>query len=410
MNQKKLYKTVESIASQTFSNEKEMLASVLNQIVDNDTINVNGGRIWKLDIETGTYCLLYQTGTIEEINPEFRIVISDYPIFDLIAKERTIMGSETNEVLRKKGIFKYSASGVGDKAKVNGKLYFEYLLALNSEEINDDFKTTLNIISTALTSQIKQKRYSHRAKTLRADLDKARELQKSILPEHEYRFHNYEIFGVTDPAEIVGGDFFDYLQIGNDMERLGIAVGDAASKGVSAAAEAMYISGALRMASNFEIKISPLMKRMNELVNKIFADDKFASLFYGELYTDQNGLFLFANAGHNPPIFLRNGSDEIILLKPTGPVLGPAPNARYVLDNINFQKDDVLVIYSDGVTDSADSDFNNYGEDRLNNLLKKIKHLSPKEITYSILDDVIQFSKNGQYSDDKTIVVIKRIK
>ena len=98
------------------------------------------------------------------------------------------------------------------------------------------------------------------------------------MPEHEYQFHNYELFGITQPAEIVGGDFFDYLEIGDDNDRLGIVVGDAASKGVSAAAEAMYISGALRMAASFEIKIAPLMKRMNQLVNQIFADDKFASL------------------------------------------------------------------------------------------------------------------------------------
>ena len=189
-------------------------------------------------------------------------------------------------------------------------------MALNSDEIDEALRFTLNILATALTSQIKQSKYSVRAKTFKADLDKARELQKSILPEHEYRFHNYELFGITSPAEIVGGDFFDYLEVGDDNQRLGVVVGDAASKGVSAAAEAMYISGAIRMASSFEIKISPLMKRVNQLVNKIFADDKFASLFYGELSDDKGGLFLYANAGHNPPIFLRGNSDSSNEIKP----------------------------------------------------------------------------------------------
>jgi sigma-B regulation protein RsbU (phosphoserine phosphatase) len=242
---------------------------------------------------------------------------------------------------------------------------------------------------------------------MKADLDKARELQKSILPEHEYNFHDYELFGITSPAEIVGGDFFDYIEMGED-DKLAVIVGDAASKGVSAAAEAMYISGALRMGTSFEIKISPLMKRMNKLVNKIFADDKFASLFYGELSTEKNGLFLYSNAGHNPPMFLKKDSDEIEFLNTTGPVLGPTRNSKFLVDNINIHPGDVLFIYSDGVTDSSDSKFNNYGEERLLDLLKKVKDKTAREINYAVLEDVIKFSKRGAYSDDKTIVVVKR--
>jgi len=409
MDQKKLYKTVETIAHQNFSSEKEMLIEVINQIIDKEEIYVNGGRLWKLNLKEEAYDLLYQTGNVEKIDENFQIIISRYPMFDLIARERTILGSETDEELRSKGIFKYSASGVGEKLKVDSKAYYEYILALNSDNIDEDLRITLNIIATALTSQIKAKRYSHSAKVLKADLDKARELQKSILPEHEYKFHNYVLFGVTDPAEIVGGDFFDYLEVGEEQERLGVTIGDAASKGVAAAAEAMYISGALRMACNFEIKITSLMKRMNQLVNKIFADDKFSSLFYGELSRDKGGLFLYSNAGHNPPFFIRDKSDEVIYLNPTGPVLGPSPHAKYTVENINFEKDDVLLIYSDGITDSANEEFEGYGEERLINSFKKNKHLSPKEITYNILEDVIKFSKDGKYSDDKTLVAIKRV-
>ena len=409
MEQRKLYKTIETISSGNFASDKEMLIEALNQIVLNQEIEINGGRVWHLNTDEKCYNLLYQTGKIERISENFSLKISDYPIFDYIAKERTVLGNETNEILREKGIFRYSASGVGYKVKLDGKKYYEYLLALNCDEINEDLRLALNIISTALTSRIKHKSASDQAHTLRADIDKARELQKSILPEHEYKFHDYELFGVTNPAEIVGGDFFDYIEMGED-DKLAVIVGDAASKGVSASAEAMYISGALRMGANFEIKISPLMKRMNKLVNKIFADDKFASMFYGELSTEKSGLFLYSNAGHNPPVFLKGNSDKVELLNTTGPVLGPTPNAKFLVDNINIYPGDVLFIYSDGVTESTNSEFNDYGEERLLNQLKINKHLSPKEITYKILEDVIKFSKNGQYSDDKTLVVIKRVR
>jgi sigma-B regulation protein RsbU (phosphoserine phosphatase) len=410
IDQKKLHRLVESIASGKFKTEEEMLITTVNEIVGNENIDVTGGRIWKLNELAETYSLLYQTGKIEKIDTEFQIDIHRYVVLDLIAKQRTILGKETISTLRKKGIFKYSASGVGGRKKIKDKFYYEYLLALNTDKIDEEFRINLNIIATALTSKIKQRRSSASASLLRADIDKARQLQKSILPEHEYRFHDYELYGITNPAEIIGGDFFDYLEHGEEQDRLGITIGDAASKGVGAAAEAMYIAGALRMASGFEIKIVALMRKINQLVNKIFEDDKFASLFYGELSTHRTGLFLYANAGHNPPILLKSKSGEAEFLQPTGPVLGPAPNAKYYVDSINIAKNDILLLYSDGITETANNNFDPYGDARLLSKLRELSKLSTKEIALGILDDVIKFSKNGKYSDDMTLVVVKKIK
>ena len=410
MNQVKLYKLVETIASRKFSSEEQLLKTVLDQIVENENVQFTGGRIWKLDEEKKSYSLLYQTGHFKKLKPDFQIKINEYPIFDLIAKERTILGDERLETLRSKGIFKYSASGVGSKIKIDGKRYYEYLIALNSTEIDEQLRIHLNIIATALTSQIKQHRYSESASNLKADIDSARQLQKSILPEHELRFNDYELYGITNPAQIVGGDFFDYLEEGEENERLGIVIGDAASKGVGAAAEAMYISGAIRMASSFEIKITSLMRRMNQLVNKIFEDDKFATLFYGELSVHRKGLFLYANAGHNPPLFYKADKDKVEILTSTGPLLGPAPNAQYYVESINFSPGDVLLLFSDGVTDTTDSKFNHYGDERLLKIFTSINKLSAKEIVLNILDDVVKYSHNSSYSDDKTLVAIKKIK
>lgn len=408
MDQRKLHKTVEKIASQKFASDEEMLISVLNEILQDQKIGFIGGRIWKLFPEAEGYKLLYQTGKMDKIEKDFLIRAFEYPVFEKLAESRTILGHETIEALRKKGIFKYSASGVGFKVKLHGKPFYEYVLGLNSKNIDEDLRVNLSIIAAALTSQIKQRRISQSANLLKADLDKARQLQKSILPEHEYKFHHFEVYGISDPAEIVGGDFFDYLDIGDNNDRVGIAIGDAASKGVAAAAEAMYVSGALRMATTFEIKISLILKRMNELVSKIFEDDKFTSLFYGELSNYKNGLFLYANAGHNPPIFYKSLKNKVQLLQATGPVLGPAPQSKYFVENINIYPNDILVLYTDGVTEAANTKFVFYGEQRLISMIKRLKEKSAKEIALGILEDVIKFSKNGSYTDDKTIVVIKR--
>jgi len=303
MLQKRLYKTIEALASKHFKTEKDMLHEVLSQLVESTKTSITGGRIWKLNTSKQAYALVFQMGKVQKIKKDFELNLNESPILGVVAKYRTILANETNETLLKKGIFKYSASGIGSKIKVGESSYYEYLLSLNSDELDDSLRYILNIVATVLTSKIRERRISSSRKRIIADIDRAKQLQKSILPEHEYKFHNYDIFGITVPAETVGGDFYDYISIGHDEDRLGIAVGDAASKGLSASAEAMYISGAIRMAGNFQIKISPMMYRMNNLVNKIFSDDRFSTLFYGELSNDKKGLFLYANAGHNPPMY-----------------------------------------------------------------------------------------------------------
>jgi sigma-B regulation protein RsbU (phosphoserine phosphatase) len=163
------------------------------------------------------------------------------------------------------------------------------------------------------------------------------------------------------------------------------------------------------MAGNFQIKISPMMYRMNNLVNKIFSDDKFSTLFYGELSDDRKGLFLYANAGHNPPMFYNKSSKSLSYLLPTGPLLGPAPNSRYETDSINFDKGDLLVIYSDGITEAANEKYKFYEEKRLEKLIRKLSDRTSKEIALEIIEDVQKFStEDTAYQDDKTVVVIKR--
>jgi phosphoserine phosphatase RsbU/P len=409
MDQKRLYRTLESIASRNFQSEKELLADIVKQIVRNEEIQLIGGRIWKLDPKKKAYKIVFQTGKVEQIPDEFSLQLKEYPFFERIAEDRTILAEETNKTLISKGILKYSATGIGRKVGIGNKKYYEYLLAVNSHMMGDDLRYTLNIVATALTSKLSERYLNQSRKNLIADIDKAKQLQRSILPAHEYKFHWYDLFGVTIPAENVAGDFYDYLKIGDEDERLGVVVGDAASKGLGAAAEAMYISGALRMASTFQINISPMMSRLNQLVNKIFSDEKFTSLFYGELSNDKKGLFLYGNAGHNPPIFYNKKFQSITLLNPTGPLLGPAPNSRYETDSLNFHKGDILVIYSDGIVEAANDKFEFYGDERLQRIVQASVLKTPKEIIADILEDVIKFSTaESRYQDDKTIVVIKR--
>ncbi len=408
--QKKLYKALDAIASSEINNNRELFKKVIDTLIKDDKYSVTGGRVWVLDKKKKAYRIYYQTGKVKRIPKDFLLSIDDNEIFDKISEERTIIATEINNELIKKGIFRYSASGFGKKIKIGNKYYYQYLLALSSDNLTKEFKYLLNIVVTLLTAKLQERELVSKTDTLLEDINKARKLQASLLPEHEYYFHDYCIYGVTVPAKTLGGDFYDYLKIGEGEERLGIAVGDAASKGLDAAAEAMYISGAIRMASYFQIKISPFMSRLNHLVNQIFSDDRFTSLFYGELSDDSKGLFLYSNAGHNPPLMLKHNG-KFQWLEVSGPLLGPAPVAKYETESVYFEPGDILVIYSDGIVETANNKFQFFGENRLKKIVKKHSELSPKMLAFTILDELDKFAtKNSKYQDDKTLVIIKRKK
>lgn len=408
MELRRLYRTIEQLAAQKFESEEDLLAFMMQEIVRNEEIPIKGGRVWKLDSSEDSYELIHQIGDIEQIRKHYKLKIEDYPIVLELPKRRTILANETDKYLRKRGISKYSAAGVGEKIRWHGNLLYPYLLAVNSEYLDENLSYTLGIIGSALTAVLKSKTIELKAQLLESDLDKAREIQKSILPEHEVRFHNYEIYGASVPERIVGGDFFDYLQSSEDSDRFGVVIGDAASKGLSAAAQALYISGALRMGAEFQTKISALMTKANKLMHRTFPDEHFVTLFYGELTNDKTGLLLYSNAGHNSPMLLHTDCEDVEYLEPTGQMLGPFPNETYRTESAHIKKGDLLLLYTDGITEARNERGEMFGEIRLADLLCKHRNRSAKEITQIILEEVETFNTDSDHSDDKTLVIIRR--
>ena len=415
MEQRKLYRTIENItkAAPNFNSTEELLVYVLNEINKNEEINIMGGRIWKLNEARDGYNLIEQFGDVEKIEKNYEQKVEGTPSFKDIGRYRTIITKETDKYLITKGIFRYSASGVGERYKIKkeNEVYFlyEYLIAINGKKLDDAFLYTLNIISTTLSSIIRTKKIERKAKLNLAELEKASEIQKSILPDHAFTFQNYEIFGISLPEQIVGGDFFDYISTPDDY-KLCVAIGDAASKGISASAQALYVSGALKMGVGYDINETSLIGKISNLVNETFPNERFVTLFFCELYRDSKGLCVYINAGHNSPYFYNSKTDSLEELTATGPVLGPTPNQKYNTDSMYINKGDMLLLYTDGIVEAANKKFEFYGDDRLKECLIKNKSRSPKDICEIIIQDVQRFSARGKYSDDKTLVVIKRVK
>lgn len=408
MDQHRLYRTLKSLADQKFRSEEQLLTFILESIIQIEEIPIKGGRIWKLEPTTGTYRVVKQYGEMDPIPKNFRLRASDYPMFLQLARKGALVGTETHRYLRLKGIRMYAATGVGEFVKWKGHDLYPYVIAINGEYLRNEMMFALNIISNVVTTALKNRLIERRAKQLAEDLDKAHEIQRSILPEHELRFHNYDLYGVSLPDRVVGGDFFDYLHASDDKDRLGVVIGDAASKGLSAAAQALYVSGALRMGIEYQTKLSTFISKINKLVSQTFSAEHFVSMVYAELTASDNGLVFYINAGHNNPILLRCNPDSVETLPATGQLLGPFPNEKYATEFTLMKKGDILLLHTDGITDASNEHREMYGQQRIIRHLRENRTKTPREICQLLLEDVQKFSKIAEYSDDKTIVVIKR--
>ncbi len=417
MEQRKLYKTLENAFRHfpDFDDDKQLISYILAQIINHENINITGGRIWVLNESKTAYIMTEQHGEIEKIRRGYQLKLDEYPIFFEVGRNRSVLAKETDQYLSRAGIHTYSATGIGERFKIqdnsgNDQFVYQYIMALNSSEMNINLLNTLNIISTTVSSMIRSRRIEKKARAIEKELTKAREIQKSILPEHQIVFGNYEIFGISLPDRIVGGDFYDYIKFPDEADRLGIAIADAASKGFSAAAQALYVSGALKMGTENELKMTTVIKKINNLVYQVFPYERFVTLFYMEVINDKKGLCMYVNAGHNSPMLLRYDTDRIETLNSTGPVIGPSPNQDYDIDSFYFGLYDTLVLYTDGITEATNSKFEFFGEDKLKQEILNNKHFSSQAIAENIIESVQKFSARGKYADDKTVVVVKRIK
>jgi phosphoserine phosphatase RsbU/P len=407
MNQRTLYKTIEAIASRSYGSEEDMLRAIMQEIVKNDRIDINGGRIWKLLPGERKYELVCEEGSVETVGTGFRLDLRDYAVFDRVAKHGTVLANETDRTLRRKGIIKYSATGIGEKSRIGRLAYYEYIMAFNTVVPDASTVYNLNVAGQAVTKVLGKRRREAEKRILESDMEHAAALQRQILPAHEYHFGRHELYGISVPERIVGGDFFNYYELPGDADRLAVAIGDAASKGFTAAVQALFVSGALMMSVEFESKMSSMLRRINSINRRIFPTDRLLSLFYCELFNDRDGLLLYANAGHPAPILYHAATRGISTLPSTGPIIGLLPDARFTVSSCTLQKDDMLLLYTDGISE-ANNGTEEFGEQRLAELLREHAGDNPKQICLHVLQAVQEFSALGTYADDKTLVVMKR--
>lgn len=409
-SQRDTYKLVEKLTYGNYASELDFLKNLVTEIVKHDDFEIVGGRVWKLNPDTHSYSLKFQYGNVAKIPDEYNLPIEDQPILKELSEKHTALNYESDPVLIEKGIFIYSVTGVGNIIKVGKNKFFNYVLGFNAKEILQSFYETLSIISSVATITLRDLKNQLQHEKIQRDLTKASEIQRNLLPDHYTEFHDYKIFGVCLPdTGGVGGDYFDYLKnLDDEEETLGVLISDAASKGLSAAIQALFVSGAIRMAREFSPKISSLMSRLNTLINETFPYERFVTLFYCELSLSSNRLVLYANAGHCAPLHYRPSIDRFKMLGPTGGLLGIIKHQKFNVENQRMQPGDILVLYTDGINEAQNEKRELYGEQRMMDIIRKHHKESSKDIAYRILEDVQKYSSDSSYTDDKTLVVIKR--
>lgn len=234
------------------------------------------------------------------------------------------------------------------------------------------------------------------------ELATAASIQANLMPQENPKLAGYQIAAENIPSRMVGGDFYDFISF--DESHLGIIIADVSGKGIPGAILMASARASLRAYLEEPHGVGSAITKLNEVLCRDTRPDQFVSLFYGILDVEDE-TFTYVNAGHNPPILFRG--HEKTEMQEGGPILGVLQDAQYPQEKIQILPGDVVLFYTDGITEAArDNDY--FGVERLMELVEKDMSASPEDMVKYVLETVSEFSNNSPQSDDRTIIVLKK--
>ena len=394
MDYKRLLTQVERTLEQidTTDSKSTTVAQIAETIAANfrEELGITGGRVYEM--RDDTYELVARFGQQHE--GEIGIEVpKEYKAIELVTENGIVVMDPSDPgfdpVLEQKlGAQRFCAISVGDE---------DYIIAFNvaAELGREDILFSLNLIRYAINQRIRTQWYE-------SLIVEAQRIQQSILPSRIPQYAGYDIWGKTVPAEIVSGDFYDYIPVSDNI--LGLAIADGSGHGLPAALVVRDVYMGLRMATDRDFKIIRTLEKLNHIIHRGRLTTKFVSLFYGELET--GGILIYCNAGHNPPFLLRK-SGKLEFLRNGGPVLGPTPDATYTRGYVQLCPGDLLFMYTDGIIEAHDAREREFGTDRLVRLVRANRHRSAQEIGQEVLARVSKWGREDE--DDRTVVIVKAV-
>ena len=282
-----------------------------------------------------------------------------------------------------------------------------------------DFATKpidLDDLSLTIEKAIAQIEYIHKMQqehsqleSLKNDLAVANEIQQAILPRVFPPFPDVadkvDIAASMTPAKDVGGDFYDFFRI--DDDHIGFIVGDVSGKGIPAAIFMAVSRTLIRAIGTRGESPAKCVKEANRLLAAESVDCMFVTVFYG-IYNLTTGGISYANAGHNPPYVLKQNGQVESLPMALDPMVGAIDGMDYHECSLQLGQGDMLIMFTDGVTEAMNPSYEEFGEKRLEDTLAKVGRHDCREVVETIKADVATFTDGAEQSDDITIMVIKK--
>jgi len=235
------------------------------------------------------------------------------------------------------------------------------------------------------------------------ELEIAKQVQARLFPQIPPAIRSFEYAGTCIQARQVGGDYFDFLDLGGG--RFGLVTGDVAGKGIAAALLMANLQANLRIQCEMPwTRPRELLRSINQVFHKNTIESAYATLFFGE-YDDEQRRLRYANCGHLPPLLLRS-DNTLDRLESTGTVLGLFGDWDCLVEERTLCQGDTLAIYTDGITEAFNDADEEFGERRLIDSLRRHRQLPAQDIISAIVDEVRQFSGHEQ-DDDITLTIAK---
>ena len=326
--------------------------------------------------------------------------------FSAIITDQCMPGMSGVDVLRAS----LSSSPEAVRIVLTGFTEVDYLMdAINQGQVHRYVTKPWDPFSLKRTvlEDIEYCRLKKESQLLNEQLRIAKKVQARLFPQVLPSIPGLDYFGTCEQARDVGGDYYDFLQ--HQPGKLLIAVGDASGKGIGAALLMASLQALLRsQAPTFGDSLANLVKMLNTLLLERIQEEKFITLFLAVFDSDSNR-FSYVNAGHNYPALIRRrkGKSQIHYLESTGTIVGMFPDAEYRQEEIVLEVGDMLMIYTDGLTEVVDSSDELFGEDRLVGCVTKHKHFSLEKISRKTISDIRDYSDGADPVDDMTMVLAR---
>jgi sigma-B regulation protein RsbU (phosphoserine phosphatase) len=286
---------------------------------------------------------------------------------------------------------------------------FNHRIVVKSDDQLGALAQSFNQMTEYVQSLVKERVQKER---LERELEIAKEVQEQLFPKQAPQMKNLELTGLCLPARVVSGDYYDFLQF--DDRRMGMALGDICGKGISAALLMANLQATLRsnvlalgtaasaQGRDGQGGVAEVVTILNRQIYNFTSANKFASFFYA-VYDDALSSLTFCNAGHNPPLYF--GADGYRRLSAGGTVVGIFPDAEFEEETIQLNRGDIVLAYTDGISESVNEYGEEFGEKRLIDLVNTHRDCTAARLQKIIFEEVLSWAFEEERDDDMTMIV-----